>query len=121
MRGGNGEGPTLVMNMKALRLGLYRWGRYWGYQELGKGFSNRSACDRLGEALGVTNLKHELNVPAHVAHYDHLVEQLSINCKRAIRTHYLCKEQWALMGFDSKKSYIFWLRKAEMALLDRMN
>ncbi|MDT3308817.1 hypothetical protein Q4Q46_16575 [Shewanella sp. SP1S1-4] len=72
------------------------------YQELGKGFSNRSACDRLGEALGGGNLKHELKVPVYVAHY-------------------LCKEQWALMGFDSKKSYIFWLRKAEMALLDRMN
>ncbi|WP_342455080.1 hypothetical protein [Shewanella septentrionalis] len=67
-------------------------GRYWVYQELGKGFSNHSACDRLGEALGGGNLKHELKVPVYVAHY-------------------LCKEQWALMGFDSKKSYIFWLIK----------
>ncbi|MGE6315682.1 hypothetical protein ACQKC1_07805 [Shewanella baltica] len=118
---GFSDEPEQRMNIKALRLGLYRWGRYWVHQELGKGFSNRSACDRLGEALGGGNLKHELNVPTHVAHFDHLVEQLSINCKRAIRAHYLCKEQWALMGFDSKKSYIFWLRKAEMALLDRMN
>lgn len=42
------------------------------------------------------------------------------NSKTNLPIRNLCKEQWALMGFDSKKSYIFWLRKAEMALLDRM-
>ena len=49
---GFSDDPEQRMNIKALRLGLYRWGCYWVYQELGKGFSNRYACDRLGEAQG---------------------------------------------------------------------
>lgn len=105
-------------NMAALRVGLTTWGRYWAFQELGRNYGNRSACDKLGDPVSRGGaVVHELNVPKHVAQYDQLIDRLSINCKRAIRAHYVCKGQWALMGFDSKKSYIYWLRRAEMQLV----
>lgn len=105
-----------LVNMKALRAGLNTWGRYWAFQELGRNYGNRSACDKLGDPIAHGSVVHELNVPKHVAQFDLMIDMLSINCKRAIRAHYVCKGQWALMGFDSKKSYIYWLRRAEMQL-----
>ncbi|ABE56535.1 hypothetical protein Sden_3259 [Shewanella denitrificans OS217] len=105
------------MNMKALRAGLVTWGNYWAFQELGQGFGSRSVCDKLGEVqVYGASVVHELNVPKHVAQFDKMIERLSPNCKRAIRTCYVCKGQWILMGFDSKQSYVYWLRKGEMAL-----
>lgn len=105
-----------LVNMKALRAGLSTWGRYWAFQELGRNYGGRSACDTLGDPISHGSVVHELNVPKHVAQFDLMIDMLSINCKRAIRAHYVCKGQWALMGFDSKKSYIYWLRRAEMQL-----
>ncbi|WP_434086610.1 hypothetical protein [Shewanella acanthi] len=103
--------------MKALRLALHAWGRYWAHQEMGKGHANRSACDKFGEPIAYgSGVVHELTVPKHVAVIDKLVEKLTPNCRRAIRAHYVCKGNWALLGFDSKKSYIYWLRRAEIAL-----
>ncbi|WP_050991319.1 hypothetical protein [Shewanella sp. POL2] len=107
-----------LINLKALRVGLSTWGRYWAYQELGRNYGNRSACDKLGDPLTRGGaVVHELEVPKHVVQFDRMIELLSPNCKRAIRAHYVCKGQWALMGFDSKKSYIYWLRRAEMQLV----
>lgn len=106
-----------VINMKALRAGLNAWGRYWVFQELGKGFATRSACDKFGEVqVYGCSVVHEHDVPKHVAQFDLIINVLSSDCKRAIRTCYVCKGQWALMGFDSKKSYIYWLRRAEIQL-----
>ncbi|MGI2021705.1 hypothetical protein [Shewanella glacialipiscicola] len=106
-----------LVNMKALRAGLDSWGRYWAFQELGKGYGTRSACDKLGEVQSHgSTVVHELDVPKHVAQFDRLIEQLSPSCIRAIRTCYVCKGRWALVGFDSKKSYVYWLRRAEMQL-----
>ncbi|MDR9766588.1 hypothetical protein RJP56_11030 [Shewanella baltica] len=112
------DGRDDLVNMKALRAGLNAWGRYWAFQELGKGFTNRSACDKLGEVQVYGGaLVRELSVPKHVVQFDRMIECLSPNCIRAIRTCYVCKGQWALMGFDSKKSYVYWLRRAEIQLV----
>lgn len=111
------EAQEQLLNMKALRAGLSTWGRYWAFQELGKGYGTRSACDKFGDPLTHgSSVVHELNVPKHVVQFDRMIERLSPNCKRAIRTCYVCKGQWALMGFDSKKSYVYWLRRAEIGL-----
>ncbi|MCG9697441.1 hypothetical protein [Shewanella sp. Isolate11] len=107
-----------VLNIKALRAGLTSWGRYWAYQELGKGYASRSACDLLGEVqVCGSTIGHELSVPKHVAEFDRGIERLPFECLRAIRTHYICKGQWSLMGFDSQKSYLYWLRRGELLLL----
>lgn len=58
------------------------------------------------------------DTPKHVIQFDRMIECLSPNCIRAIRTCYVCKGQWALMEFDSKKSYLYWLRRAEIALIN---
>jgi hypothetical protein len=47
-----------------------------------------------------------------------MIERLAPQCIRAIRAHYVCKGQWALMGFDSKKSYVYWLRRAEIEIVE---
>ncbi|WP_299005053.1 hypothetical protein [uncultured Shewanella sp.] len=108
------------MSMKTLRRELSIWGRYWRTQEYGRGFARRSACDRLGEthlSLNGANV-HEMATPKHVAIYDGLIDRLSLECRRALRAQYICKKDWALLGFESRKSYIYWLRRAEGALLD---
>ena len=81
----------VTLNMKALRYGLTRWGNYWAHQERGQGFASLSQCPD--------------------------IERLATQCIRAIRAHYICKGQWALMEFDSKKSYLYWLRRAEIEIV----
>lgn len=103
--------------MKALRLELDTWGKYWARQEQGKGYATRSPCDKIGDVVVFgAQVVRELEVPRQVARYDVMIGRLSPNCKRAIRAHYVCKGQWGLLGFDSKKSYIYWLRRAEIQL-----
>lgn len=108
----------IKMNIKTLRHDLSIWGRYWKGQEYGRGFSARSACDRLGETHTNGNNIYEMATPKHVLVYDILIEPLSTECRRALRAQYICQQDWALLGFNSKKSYIYWLRRAEGALLD---
>ncbi|QQX78533.1 hypothetical protein JK628_13175 [Shewanella sp. KX20019] len=107
-----------MMNIKQLRSELKAWGRYWARQEQGQGYASRSACDRLGEPIRQTcsggNSDHM--PPDYITELDSHIGRLSPNCKRAIRAHYVCKGQWKLMGFDSQKSYIYWLRRAELEL-----
>ncbi|WP_298770381.1 hypothetical protein [uncultured Shewanella sp.] len=106
-----------TMSMKTLRHELSIWGRYWRAQEYGRGFARRSACDRLGETHSGSNV-HEMATPKHIAIYDGLIDALSLECRRALRAQYICKKDWALLGFESKKSHVYWLRRAEGALLD---
>ncbi|WP_258406366.1 hypothetical protein [Shewanella halotolerans] len=107
-----------MMNIKALRAGLAAWGQYWTYQELGKGYANRSACDLLGEVQVYGNpIVRELIVPKYVAELDRMIECLSPESIKAIRTNYICRGQWSLMGFSSRKSYLYRLRRAEFQLL----
>lgn len=108
-----------MMNMKRLRSELKAWGRYWAYQERGQGYSSRSACDRLKDpftpsSCAVTN---DHVPPRHIERYDVIVTGLAIDCRRAIRAQYICQGQWQLLGFDSKKTFLFWLRRAEIALI----
>ncbi|NRD72684.1 hypothetical protein HQQ94_05360 [Shewanella sp. VB17] len=104
------------MSIKVLRHGLTQWGRYWQSREYGQGHASRSACDKLGEIRGPSVIDFE--VPSHVLTYDRRIEALSSGCRRALRVHYLCQRNWALVGFDSKKSYLYWLRRAESALFE---
>ncbi len=104
------------MSIKTLRRELTQWGRFWQRREYGLGHAGRSACDKLGE-IRVGGFAAESKVPVHVLMYDRRIEVLSCDCRRALRVHYLCKRNWALVGFDSKKSYEYWLRRAEGELL----
>jgi hypothetical protein len=112
------SGFVFVLNMKALRHGLTRWGHYWAHQEFGQGFASRSQCDKLGEVIVYgSSAVVEITPPREVRQFDLMIERLTPQCIRAIRAHYICKGQWALMGFDSKKSYVYWLRMAEIGLV----
>ncbi|MCL1124136.1 hypothetical protein [Shewanella surugensis] len=102
------------MSIKTLRRELKTWGLYWRGQEYGGGYGSRSACDKLGE---IRIESTEQPVPDHVHQYDQQVEQLSNDCRRALRVRYICTKNWALVGFDSEKSYQYWLRRAEGELL----
>ena len=108
-----------TLNMKALRFGLKRWGNYWAHQEQGQGFASRSQCDKLGEVIvyGSAGIG-EVTPPREVRQFDQMIERLTPQCIRAIRAHYICKGQWALMGFDSQKSYVYWLRRAEIEIVE---
>ncbi|MCL1124217.1 hypothetical protein [Shewanella surugensis] len=105
------------MSIKTLRSELTIWGRYWRGQEYGGGYGSRSACDKLGEIRIESSASVEQKVPDHVYQYDQQIEHLSQDCRRALRVRYICKKNWALVGFDSEKSYMYWLRRAEGELL----
>lgn len=107
-----------ALNMKALRHGLKRWGNYWAYQERGKGFANRSQCDKLGEVIVYgSSAVIEVTPPREVRQFDVMIERLAPQCIRAIRAHYISQGQWALVGFESKKTYLYWLRRAEIEIV----
>jgi hypothetical protein len=109
----------VTLNMKALRHGLTRWGNYWAHQEFGQEFASRSQCDKLGEVIVYgSSAVVEITPPREVRQFDVMIERLTPQCIRAIRAHYISKGQWALMGFDSKKSYVYWLRRAEIGLVE---
>ncbi|WP_112353000.1 hypothetical protein [Shewanella benthica] len=109
---------VVLMNIKNLRKELKVWGRYWSRQELGQGYASRSACDRLKEPFTPSRCGGSRNhlPPDHINSYDMKVYTLAIDCRRALRAQYICNGQWQLIGFDSKKTFLFWLRRAEMAL-----
>ncbi|MCH1926885.1 hypothetical protein L9G74_18985 [Shewanella sp. C32] len=108
-----------LMNMKQLRLELRTWANWWLKHEYGKGYANRSACDKLKEPLiqVVSVSERDIQPPTHVLRYDLKVERLSTDCRRAIRAQYFCRGNWALAGFDSRKTFLFWLRRAELVLV----
>jgi hypothetical protein len=104
----------VTLNMKALRHGLTRW----VHQEFGQGFASRSQCDKLGEVIVYgRSAVVEITPPLEVRQFDQMSTRLTPQCIWAIRAQYVCKGQWALMGFDSKKSYLYWLRLGEISLL----
>ncbi|PKH62189.1 hypothetical protein CXF83_15045 [Shewanella sp. Choline-02u-19] len=112
------ENNEPMMNMKRLRSELKMWGRYWAKQELGQGYASRSACDRLSEPFipsGCGGTRDHIP-PDHINRYDMKVYCLAHDCRRALRAQYICKGQWPLMGFDSEKTFLYWLRRAEIAL-----
>lgn len=106
-----------ILTIKQLRKELTHWGRYWASKEHGQGYSKRSACERLNEGRS-TNAVYEITVPPTVECYDVLITGLSIDCRRALRARYICQRNWALVGFDSQKSYQYWLVRAEGELLN---
>ncbi|WP_447017849.1 hypothetical protein [Shewanella algae] len=108
-----------LMNMKQLRLELRAWANWWLRHEYGKGYAACSSCDRLKDPItyGTTVSERDINPPPGVIRYDRRIEQLAPECRRAIRAQYLCRGKWALLDFDSRKSFVFWLRRAEIGLI----
>ena len=108
-----------LMNMKKLRKELKVWGRYWAQQEQGQGYASRSACDRLKEPFTPSSNggSRDHMPPEHINFYDVKVYKLTPDCRRALRAQYICNKQWQVLGFDSKKTFLFWLLRAERALL----
>ncbi|MCG9732381.1 hypothetical protein L1D44_21680 [Shewanella sp. Isolate13] len=109
-----------IMNIKQLRSELKAWGRYWAKQELGQGYGSRSACDYLSEPFIASSCggSRDHIPPDHINRYDMKVWCLAHDCRRAIRAQYICEGEWRLLGFDSKKTFLFWLRRAEMNLVN---
>ncbi|GIU15649.1 hypothetical protein TUM4261_32980 [Shewanella sp. c952] len=106
-----------VMNIKRLRSELKAWGRYWASQEKGLGYASRNACDRLGEPIttGYFNARESIT-PNHIILYDVKINGLAVKCRQAIRAQYVCRGKWELMGFESKKNFLFWLNRGEINL-----
>ncbi len=111
------DNTSARMTVKQLRNELTAWGRYWAHREYGQGHASRSMSDRLGEVRCASSAVIEVRVPTHIAHYDQQIARLSHDCRRALRVRYIVKRNWALVGFDSQKSYQYWLRRAEGELL----
>ena len=109
----------VLMNIKTLRKELKVWGRYWSRQELGQGYASRSACDRLKEPFAPSSQggSRDHISPEHINRYDIKVCCLAHDCRRALRAQYICHGQWQLLGFDSNKTFLFWLTRAEIALI----
>ncbi|MCH4294208.1 hypothetical protein MJ923_07805 [Shewanella sp. 3B26] len=110
-----------VMDVKVVRLELRTWGNWWMRHEYGRGFAGRSACDKLKEPVTFGNTFRpvpEINPPSHIERTGRRVEQLTPDARRAIRAEYLCRGNWALCEFESKSSFIFWIRSAERAMLN---
>ena len=108
-----------LMNMKELRLELRAWANWWLRHEYGDGHANRSACDKLQDPIvnSSNGAERDIQPPPHIRIITRRVDSLSGDCKRAIRAEYMCRGRWALMEFDSRRSFIFWLRRAELALV----
>ena len=109
----------VLMNIKTLRKELKVWSRYWSSQELGQGYASRSACDRLKEAFTPSSSGGSRGhfPPDHIGRYDMKIYCLTVDCRRALRAKYICNDQWQMIGFDRKKTYLFWLLRAEVALI----
>lgn len=109
-----------LVDVKAMRLELRTWGNWWCRHEYGRGFAGRSACDKLKDPMVIgcsCRPEVEINPPSNIERTGRRVEQLTPNARRAIRAEYLCRGNWALCEFESKSSFIFWLRSAERALM----
>jgi hypothetical protein len=134
-------GKTLMQlpdrTIRDVRAELKIWGNYWYGKEHLSGYARRSACDKLGEVMTNSDshlYEQELTPPPFVQAYDRLINDLVPECRRALRAYYvcgrsgtsktvkdkpgaICRQNWALMGFDSKKIFMYWLRKAELELV----
>ncbi|GGZ31693.1 hypothetical protein C8J23_101177 [Shewanella chilikensis] len=108
-----------LMNMKQLRLELRAWANWWLRHEYGKGYAHCSTCAKLKELRihMVSVIEMHIKPPPNVIRYDRKVEKLSTDCRRAIRAQYFCRGNWALVGFDNCKTFLFWLRRAELQLI----
>lgn len=123
--------------IREIRAELKIWGNYWYGKEQLSGYASRSACDKLGEVMTNSDAHlygQDITPPPIVQAYDRLINDMVPECRRALRAYYVCgrggvsvtakdkltavnRQNWALMGFDSKKSFLFWLRRAEMELI----
>ena len=112
------DNEIALRTIKNLRKELRVWGNFYVKYEMGNSYPSRSACDRLSEPVirGGNSVAPEIDTPSHILVTDRLVNRLSNNCRKAIRVQYLCSGEFAAF-FDSKKSFLFWLKRAEIALM----
>jgi hypothetical protein len=111
----------VTLNMKGLRHGLTRWGNYWAHQKLWPRVLMPKPVRqvRRGDCLRSFGSSRD-NAPLEVRQFDQMIERLTPQCIRAIRAQYVCKGQWVLVGFDSKKSYVYLLRRAEIEIVGQL-
>lgn len=112
-----------MQNIKQLKAELKRWGRYQSQQEFGRGYSSKSNVEQMrlcllaGGAFGGVVVESE--IPQHLSWIDNRINQLSKDCIKAIRFKYVLKLSKSVArsyGFETVRSYEFWLLKAENAL-----
>lgn len=115
-----------MRNIKDVRIELSRWGNFWVSKEYGSGFSKRSPTDRLNETMELgyvipsdmhlfNNKSDAITVPEQFASLGVAIDQLSIECRRAIRQKYISKTK--ITNRDQLRSFKYWICKAESALL----
>lgn len=115
-----------MRTIKDVRSDLKVWGDFWARQEEGQGYASKSNVQALKETLMigcaiqgtshlVSHLADSIHVPTFVASIDREISGLRKECKVALRQKYICRGQ--ILFFDSSKTYLFWLRRAEAHLL----
>lgn len=108
-----------LITIQEVRANLSVWGRFWFGRERLQGYASRNVCDKIGESFAT--IHSDIYVPEFVAYYGALIEKLNSESRRAIRAKYVCKqefrENWQLVGFESKKEFLFWLKRAELSLM----
>lgn len=88
-----------LKTIKQVRKDLKMWGDYWRNHEPTQGYARRSATDKLCEVLRTkVNISSDLHlfshhadaiyVPPHIEKIDKAIEQLSIECRKAIKDRY---------------------------------
>ena len=115
-----------MRTIKEVRLELRTWGNFWARQEAGQGWPSKSPTERLRESCQVgcaassdlhlfSGNSESMNVPDHISAICASVEQLENKHKSAIRQKYVSKK--GIGEFSNHKTFMFWLRNAEKALL----
>ncbi|WP_440055471.1 hypothetical protein ACSLBF_04845 [Pseudoalteromonas sp. T1lg65] len=109
------------VTIKQLRQALKRWGKFWYGKELGKGFNRVAVTENISRYSVAGCSSDQMSVPAEISGLTAIIDNLRPECKRALRVKYLSTDKGLeaikMTGFDSKRSFEFWLVKAERALL----
>ena len=120
-----------MKNLKTLRRELTTWGHFWASKEYGVGYARRSSCSRVADQLRL-GLKSKsdkhlfshhaemISVPDHIQEIDSKVGQLRTECVQVLRVRYV-------LGLDGyygarragmeRRTFEFWLQKAELGLV----
>ena len=115
-----------MRTIKDVRLELKKWGNFWARQEEGTGYSSKSNVQAIKEACQVgcasssdlhlfSHRADSIFVPAHIEVIGHNLERLAPRCITAVRQRYVKKGQ--ILYFSDKKTFQFWVEKAERELL----
>ena len=115
-----------MRTIKDVRFELKQWGNFWARQEEGREYSSKSNVQAIKEACQVgcasssdlhlfSHRADSIFVPAHIKVIDHELERLRPIYITALRQRYVNKGQ--ILYFADKKTFLFWVNKAERELL----